>query len=110
MAPGALSDGAVRLRPAVPEDLRFLRRFFGVPEVYVHWGASPLPDEEIRAKCLGARSPAVELGWTRVTVDPDVDNAAGVSFWRGVGFRSMDIVDDEHHIVYLVIGEIDEGR
>lgn len=34
-----------------------------------------------------------ELGWRRFTVDPDVSNARGVSFWRSVGFVPVELVD-----------------
>ena len=35
------------------------------------------------------------LGWTRLTVDPDVSNARGVNFWTRVGFTPVRAVDDE---------------
>ncbi|WP_152360674.1 GNAT family N-acetyltransferase [Microlunatus speluncae] len=30
-----------------------------------------------------------EHGWRRITVDPDVDNRAGIEFWRSVGFAEV---------------------
>jgi aminoglycoside 6'-N-acetyltransferase len=35
------------------------------------------------------------LGWSRLTVDPDVSNERGVNFWTRVGFVPMRVVDDD---------------
>jgi aminoglycoside 6'-N-acetyltransferase len=50
----------VVLRPTTGDDLSFLRTFFADPDVYEHWGGSPLGDAEITSKYLGRRSPEVE--------------------------------------------------
>jgi aminoglycoside 6'-N-acetyltransferase len=36
-----------------------------------------------------------QLGWSRLTVDPDVSNERGVNFWTRAGFVPMRVVDDE---------------
>lgn len=36
-----------------------------------------------------------ELGWHRITVDPDLSNVRGVNFWKKVGFTPVGVVDDE---------------
>ena len=138
------------LRPTTAGDLETARRLFTDPGFYERWDGTPKPDDEIAAKYLGGRSPAVEcffvevdgevvgftqhhvaddggegggmdlvllphargrgvgtavvhemarrvtteLGWTRFSVDPDVDNERGVQFWQRVGFTPIGIVDD----------------
>ena len=59
-----------RLRPTTPEDLDVLRAFFAEAEVNEHWGGQPLTDDEIGAKYLGKRSPAVECFMVEVDSEP----------------------------------------
>jgi aminoglycoside 6'-N-acetyltransferase len=49
----------VELRPARPDDLELLVGWLHDPEVYRWWGGHPVPEEEIRQKYTGARSPRV---------------------------------------------------
>jgi RimJ/RimL family protein N-acetyltransferase len=52
-------DGVV-LRPTTEADLATLRSFFTNAGFYERWGGRPLGDDEISAKYVGRRSPAVE--------------------------------------------------
>jgi aminoglycoside 6'-N-acetyltransferase len=36
-----------------------------------------------------------DLGWERLTVDPDVSNPRGINFWRTVGFAPVRLVTDD---------------
>ena len=36
-----------------------------------------------------------QLGWSRLTVDPDLSNQSGVEFWRRMGFVPMRVVTDD---------------
>jgi aminoglycoside 6'-N-acetyltransferase len=38
---------------------------------------------------------STELGWQRLTVDPDASNPRGVKFWEKAGFRHVRLVDDD---------------
>ena len=44
-----------------------------------------------------------ELGWTRFTVDPDVDNDRGVHFWEQVGFTPIEVIDDGERPPYWLM-------
>jgi len=44
-----------------------------------------------------------ELAWQRFTVDPDVSNARGVSFWRKVGFIPVRLIDDSERQPYWLM-------
>jgi len=52
-------DGIV-LRRTTEADLPTLRAFFTNPDFDERWGGRPLSDDEISAKYVGRRSPAVE--------------------------------------------------
>jgi RimJ/RimL family protein N-acetyltransferase len=60
VAPQAIEGDGVVLRPTTDDDLGTLRTFFTDPGFYDRWGGHPLGDDEIAAKYLGQRSPAVE--------------------------------------------------
>lgn len=60
MAHPSIEGVGVILRTTTDTDLEILRSFFTDPEFYERWGGQPLADEEIAAKYLGHRSPAVE--------------------------------------------------
>lgn len=53
------ADGVV-LRPTTEADLATLRALFTDPGVYERWGGLAPSDDEITAKYVGRRSPAVE--------------------------------------------------
>jgi aminoglycoside 6'-N-acetyltransferase len=36
-----------------------------------------------------------QLGWRRLTVDPDADNTRGVEFWTKVGFKRVRLVEGD---------------
>jgi RimJ/RimL family protein N-acetyltransferase len=94
-------DGVV-LRPTIDDDLATLRGFFTNPGFYERWGGKALNDEEITAKYLGGRSPAVEcfiveeagrpVGFVQYHVADDADKGGGMDLallpierGRGVG-------------------------
>jgi RimJ/RimL family protein N-acetyltransferase len=55
-----------------------------------------------RGRGLGAsvvlllrRFVATQLGWSRLTVDPDLSNQSGIEFWRRMGFVPVRVVSDD---------------
>ena len=61
-----IRGNGVVLRPTTPDDLPTARRLFRDPGFYRHWDGYPAPDEQIRARYLGARSPEVESFFVEV--------------------------------------------
>lgn len=55
-----LGGRLVRLRPANEDDLDLLAGWFGDPSFIGHWAQTPLAREEVAAKYIGRRRPAVE--------------------------------------------------
>ena len=51
-----------------------------------------LGSEVVAALVLYLRT---QLGWQRITVDPDVSNQRGVNFWTKVGFEPAKLVDTD---------------
>ena len=80
MHPAITGEGVV-LRPTTADDLDEARRLFTEPGFFEYWDGYAKPDEEIREKFLGSRSPAVECFF--VEVDGDV-----------VGFTEYHVAED----------------
>src|SRR3989442_8052546 len=78
---GPIAGEGVVLRPTTADDIDEARRLFTEPSFYEHWDGYAKPDEEIREKFLGHRSPAVECFF--VEVDGDV-----------VGFTQYHLAED----------------
>ncbi len=76
--PAIEGDGVV-LRPTNVDDLDLLVRWFRRPDVAMYWGGRPLSVDEVAAKYLGQRRPAVEcfviqhdgspVGWMQYHLD-----------------------------------------
>jgi aminoglycoside 6'-N-acetyltransferase len=73
-------EGVV-LRPTTADDLEVARRLFADPGFYEYWDGYPKPDDEIKEKYLGRRSPSVECFF--VEVDGEV-----------VGFTQYNVAED----------------
>ncbi len=70
-----------RLRPATEADLDLLAEWFAHPEVYRHWGGSPLSRETVAEQYVGGRSPGVEA----MIVEADGEPVGYIQYWRQEG-------------------------
>jgi len=81
------------LRPATPADTDLLHGWFADPEVHRFWGGSPKSRDEVEAKYVGGRSPAVES----FIVERDGEPIGYIQHWsdaEGEGGLDMFLVPD----------------
>jgi aminoglycoside 6'-N-acetyltransferase len=74
------SEGLI-LRPTTVHDIEVARQLFTDPGFYEYWDGYPKPDDEIKEKYLGRRSPSVECLF--VELDGEV-----------VGFTQYHVAED----------------
>lgn len=56
-----------------------------------------------RAARVVAAYVTTQLGWRRLTVDPDVSNDSAVRFWQRAGFQPVNIVNDPDRSPYWLM-------
>lgn len=56
-----------------------------------------------RAARLVTAHVTTQLGWHRLTVDPDVSNDSAIRFWRRAGFQPVSVVNDAERSPYWLM-------